>query len=86
MTAPDPDIIRDRFAFAVTASARSVADIEAAAGLPRDRLRDFLARRKASLTLADAAAVAAELGQSLEWLAARAPRQARDEAGAEAAA
>ncbi|GLS29930.1 hypothetical protein [Neomesorhizobium albiziae] len=66
---PDIETIRERFAAAVTASARSVADIESAAGMKRDGLRDFLAHRKHRLSLSDAAALAVELGTSLEWLA-----------------
>ncbi|MEP9397949.1 hypothetical protein [Mesorhizobium sp. KR2-14] len=68
-TKPDIEAIRDRLTAAVTASGRTVADIEAAAGLKRDGLRDFLARRKSGLTLVDARAVAAVLAISLEWLA-----------------
>lgn len=68
-TQPDIEAIRDRMHAAVTASGRAVAEIEAAAGLKRDGLRDFLARRKHRLTLVDAVAVVVVLAVSLEWLA-----------------
>ncbi|MCA0275846.1 MAG: hypothetical protein LCH86_07575 [Proteobacteria bacterium] len=74
-TKPDIEAIRDRMTAAVTASGRSVADIEASAGLKRDGLRDFLARRKRHLTLVDATAVTVVLAVSLEWLAGLAVRQ-----------
>lgn len=66
---PDPDTILQRFDVAIAASGRSVADIEAAAGLNRDRLRDFLKGRKTGLAFLDAALVAAEIGVSIAWLA-----------------
>lgn len=70
MTAkPDIEAIRERMTHAVTASGRTVAEIEASAGLKRDGLRDFLARRKHNLTLVDAVAVTVVLAVSLEWLA-----------------
>jgi hypothetical protein len=76
---PTNETIRDRFEGVVTASGRTVVDIEAAAGLKRDRLRDFLARRKAGIGLADAAAIAAELGASLDYLAAFDLRERRED-------
>lgn len=66
---PDIEAIRDRMTAAVTASGRTVADIESSAGLKRDGLRDFLARRKHRLTLVDAVAIVLVLAVSLEWLA-----------------
>lgn len=68
-TKPDIEAIRHRMLAAITASGRTVADIEAAAGLKRDGLRDFLARRKRSLTFVDAVAIVLVLAISLEWLA-----------------
>ncbi|MEO3997206.1 hypothetical protein [Mesorhizobium sp. CAU 1732] len=62
-------IILTRLAAAVAASSRSIAEIEAACMLKRDRLRDFLSGRKRSIAFADAAAVSAELGVSLAYLA-----------------
>lgn len=66
---PDYETVRSRLAAAVTASERPVSEIETTAGLKRDDLRDFLSKRKAGLNLVSAAAVAIELGLSLEWLA-----------------
>jgi hypothetical protein len=73
---PDIETVRNRLAAAVTASGRAVSEIENASGLKRDQLRDFLARRKDGLNLVSAAAVAIELGLSLEWLADMPGRQA----------
>jgi hypothetical protein len=64
------ETIRNRFGMAIAASERTIVDIETAAGLKRDRLRDFIARRKRGIGLADAGALAVELGTSLEYLAA----------------
>ncbi len=66
---PDIEAIRDRMTAAVTASGRSISDIELSAGLKRDGLRDFMVGRKHRLALVDAVAVAAVLAVSLEWLA-----------------
>lgn len=63
------DAVRDRLDTAVAASGRKVSDLEAAAGLKRDGLRDFLARRKTRIGFVEAACVASELGVSLNWLA-----------------
>jgi len=71
---PNIETVRSRFIAATTASARPIAEIESAAGLKRDRLRDFLSRRKESVDLVSAAALAIELGVSLEWLADMPPR------------
>lgn len=71
---PNIETIRSRLDAAVAASGRTVSDIEKSAGLKRDQLRDFLARRKDSVNLAAAAAIAIDLGTSLEWLADMPPR------------